>query len=330
MSEKSLITLNDFTPEIKAKIPEYIERAIEGVFDGGRYHNFNYDNAKAAVDNIYEFCGYKKPEVIVAENPYEAHMKYYDLLDEHNVDYGNERKYVNMYLFALNVYSDSYYSYYKFIKDEFNVKVTGVAKRLDEFYNLQKKSGIYSAIFLQDVCIISKYPTKIHRDEENRLHNVEGVAVEWGSSKPEWEWKSYYIHGRNIDVDFFEKVKSGNYSKEEFIKETNEERKAAAYEIMGQEKFLKFIEAKKIDEGQFVHNDGNLETVELYKTDFTIPEIGNNPLAWVKFICPSTGTSYFIDVEPHHTDAREAAISTSPFYGDGIENVDDYKYDKRS
>lgn len=28
-------TLKDFTPEIKAKIPVYQERALRGVFDGG-------------------------------------------------------------------------------------------------------------------------------------------------------------------------------------------------------------------------------------------------------------------------------------------------------
>ena len=67
-------TLNDFTPEIKAKIPEYINNALDGIFDGKRYENFSLDNAEKAVYWNYEKCGKKKPIVIVAENIYEAQI----------------------------------------------------------------------------------------------------------------------------------------------------------------------------------------------------------------------------------------------------------------
>jgi len=70
-------TPKDFTPEIQAKIPEYIERALSGVFDGGRYRSFNWDDAHSAVCLQYEKCGYKKPMMIVAENPYEAQLLYH-------------------------------------------------------------------------------------------------------------------------------------------------------------------------------------------------------------------------------------------------------------
>ena len=324
-----MITIEQFTPEIKAKIPQYIERALEGVFDGGRFKNFNYDIAKKAVDHIYKLCNYDAPEVIVAENPSEAHKIYYDLLDAEGVEY-KRRSHVDMYLFALNVYSDSYYTYYKFIKDEFKIETTGIVNDLDYLYDLQKNSGVYSAIFLHDVCIVSKYPMKIYRDDENRLHKTDGVAVEWNASSEETKWDCYFIHGRNVPKDFYLKVLNGNYTKEDFFAETNEELKAAAYEILGQERFLTMMEAKMIDDGTFVHANGELETVELYKTDFTLPETDDNPLMWVKFICPSTGSSYFIDVEPIYSSAVDAAISTSPFYGAGIDSPDDYKFDQRT
>ena len=66
--------LKDLTPEIKAKIPIYIEKAIAGVFDGERYNNFSFDKAKKAVDYNYQYCGELKPILIVAENPYEAQL----------------------------------------------------------------------------------------------------------------------------------------------------------------------------------------------------------------------------------------------------------------
>src|SRR5690606_4863555 len=69
-------TLKDFTPEIQAKIPVYIEKALSGVFDGGRYAAFNFDGAYNCVKLQYERCGYKPPLMIVAENPYEAQIMF--------------------------------------------------------------------------------------------------------------------------------------------------------------------------------------------------------------------------------------------------------------
>ena len=67
-------TLKDFTPEIKTKIPEYINNALTGVFDGERYNNFSFEKAEKAVNWNYEKCGKKKPIIIVAENIYEAQI----------------------------------------------------------------------------------------------------------------------------------------------------------------------------------------------------------------------------------------------------------------
>ena len=67
-------TIKDFTPEIQAKIPRYIDAALAGIFDGKRYNAFKLADAQAAVWHTYEFCGYKKPVVIVAENPLESQI----------------------------------------------------------------------------------------------------------------------------------------------------------------------------------------------------------------------------------------------------------------
>ena len=260
---------------------------------------------------------------------------YYELCKKHGFEVQKEMEYIGMYLFCLNVYSDSYFTFYKFIQDEFDIKTTGNAKKLDTFYELQKNSGVFAAIFAEDACIVSKYPQIIHRDEENRLHNIEGVSVAWdardhSTEMPETEWKCYYIHGRNVPAKYFEKVLKGDYTSDDFINETNEELKGAAYEIMGQEKFIKMMDAEIIDSGKITHANDEIEIVELYKTKHVLKELENNPLAWIKFICPTTGASYFIDVEPKWTDAREAALSTSPFYGAEINDIDDYRFDQRT
>ena len=67
-------TIKDFTPEIQAKVPEYIEKYTKGVFDGGRYNSFKKENAETLIHWNYDKCGYKKPVVLVAENPYESQI----------------------------------------------------------------------------------------------------------------------------------------------------------------------------------------------------------------------------------------------------------------
>ena len=68
-------TLKDFTPEIKAKIPIYIEEALRGVFDGGRYSAFDFVKAKKAIDHTYTYCGYNAPSaILVVENPLELQL----------------------------------------------------------------------------------------------------------------------------------------------------------------------------------------------------------------------------------------------------------------
>ncbi len=346
--------IKELTPEIEAKIPDYIKRALEGVFDGGRYNDFKIENAQEILDVIYKMCDFPSPKLFVAENPYEAQVIYHELL----IKYGYKKReenidYVNSYLYLVNVYSDAYYTFYKFIKDEFEIEVSGNVEKLDQLYELQKKSGIYSCIFTEEACILSKYPLNVERDDNNQLHNDEGVAVKWASSpqgriinipdenlvkgesntivmKGDTNWDCFYIHGRNIPSDFYKKVLRGEFTADDFIKEKNEELKAASYEILGSEKFIRMMDVEMIDSAKLKHNNED-EIVELYKTKFTLPETDNQPLAWVRFICPTTGSSYFIDVEPKFISVEQAVLSTSPFYSDGhINGIEEYKFEQRA
>jgi hypothetical protein len=89
----------------------------------------------------------------------------------------------------------------------------------------------------------------------------------------------------------------------EFITMEDEDIRAGMYAIIesdGEGSMLKFLEAKKVHEQKFVHANGDIETMELYKTVETYKNEedlnGNSPapLAWLKIICPSTGSVYLI------------------------------------
>lgn len=370
-------TLKDFTPEIQAKIPSYIQNALKGIFDGEKYRNFNLIAAENAVNWNYEKCGLKKPIVIVAENPFEQQIIFnylktakhlhpiikmlyemkndgiqltsqltsqlgsqltsqlrsqlgsqlYSQLDsqldsqlnsqlrsqlDNQQDNKELTKYNDSYLFTLNVFSYYYFTWFKFIKDEFKLQLT-IEKEFEECSKLQKESNIYSMIPSELFCVVSKYPKLINRNENNDLHNTKDVAVEWGHLTDFTKFNCYYINGRNIDSNLFVKALNRKITMNDFINELNEDNKAAIYEIIGEQEMMTLLDTEIIDAVTIVHNNGDLEELILIKTKTTFPEIDNKPLAWIKFKCPSTGSNYHISTNPDFNMALDAAKFHRPF-----------------
>jgi len=396
-----LKTLDDFTPEIQAKIPAYIEKYTQGIFDGGRYKDFKREHAEALVDWNYKKSGHLPPVVLVAESPLEAQMMYnfmkndykffprimnlfnakngiseiknmeneqekqsliwnkdtkryetkdivieslleYEIMKQlckldgslvpeikalGNMDHLKEgvsdeigsfntdfpklptkngmeaklKEYNNQYLFTANVYSNVYCAWFSFIKNEFNIK-TEIGETMDEWDELYMKSHVFSGVFAQNVAIVSKYPTKVYRDDQKRLHRTDGPAVTWGEKFANFD--GYYVAGRMMPKWIY----TEEITREKFINEKNADVRGGIYAVLGQKKIMDMLGAKVVDEKVLKHK-GFDETVTLLKTEETFEEIDNQPFAWVKVVCPSTGTQYLLGVEPHHTDAHEAVAS---------------------
>jgi DNA-binding FadR family transcriptional regulator len=435
-------TIKDFTQKIQDKIPSYIERATKGVFDGGRYNTFSREKAVKAVNWNYEFCGFKKPMILVAENPLEAQLLFnfvkqfikkdnqldsqlhsqlysqlYSQLDKqlgnqldkqlgnqldsqlynqlgnqlrnqlgnqlnsqlrnqlYNQLYnqlgnqlnsqlrnqldsqlysqldkqlgnqldsqlynqlrnqlgnqlgnqlrnqlrnqlGNQLdKYNDDYLFTLNVYSDAYYSWFEFMRREFKLALS-INDDFQKCFTLQRESGIYSAIFSEALCVISKYPKKVHRNESGELHNTKDCAVEWGSFSPQTVFDGQYVNGRSIEKKWFDKANS-SLSLEEFNSINNEDIRAGIVSIIkenkGDQGLMEFLGAIEIDQSLVNHKNGYKETLRLYKTKYRFIEAcdrngnTNKPYAWINMTCPSTGQSYLISTCPEFNNAVECA-----------------------
>ena len=228
----------------------------------------------------------------------------------------NKLEYYNFSVYG-NVSDYGWLSFYDYFRE------IGILKNenLSKFISLLD-SNIYDMIQFDGLAIICKKPNKIKRNQNNLLHCIDGPAIQWDDG-----YCQYYINGRNIPDKIFIQCLNNEVSKEQFITEENAEYKAAYYAILGKEKTLSLLRAEEVNRGIFHHNNGEEEEVVLYKTKELFPEAGNKPLAWVKFICPSTSTEYLIDVQPHFSDAKKAAISTSPL---GIMTEEEYKWDQRS
>ena len=182
-----------------------------------------------------------------------------------------------------------------------------------EKFNLLLKSGIYDMIQLDGVCIYCKLPNNITRNNQEQMHNINGYSIEWGDG-----YGQHYVNGRFLKPETFNKVLKKEYTIEEFFKEDNEDIKSA---IIG------LIQEKYGDEYLFHFFSKNLHEVDTYtnkKEDkYLINTIGMNvgvyslfkgninnvDVAYVRCYCPSTDRMFFLGVENHHDNAKDAIAS---------------------
>lgn len=192
----------------------------------------------------------------------------------------------------------SFYDFFEKINilDNFNFKQ----------YKKILKSGVFNAHEFENCVFAIQPPIYVERNSQGRLHSTSTAAVKFrdGSSY-------YFINGRPIPEWVIEKKDS--ITKDQFLQEKNSDIKGAIYEVLGSEGIINLLGAEITDSKTIHHANGDVETVELLKTKDTFPELDNEPMAWVKMICPSTGTNYLIGVEPKYNDATEAIASLSPF-----------------
>lgn len=192
----------------------------------------------------------------------------------------------------------SFYDFFEKINvvDNFNFKQ----------YKKILKSGVLNAYEFENCVFAIQPPIYVERNSQGRLHSTSTAAVKFrdGSSY-------YFINGRPIPEWVIEKKDS--ITKDRFLQEKNSDIKGAIYEVLGSEGIINLLGAEIKDSKTIHHANGDVETVELLKTKETFPELGNDPMAWVKMTCPSTGTNYLVGVDPQYNDAIEAIASLSPF-----------------
>ena len=192
----------------------------------------------------------------------------------------------------------SFYDFFEKINilDNFNFKQ----------YKKILKSRVFNAYEFDNCVFAIQPPIYVELNSQGRLHSTSTAAVKFrdGSSY-------YFINGRPIPKWVVENKDS--IIKDQFLQEKNLDIKGAIYEVLGAEGIINLLGAEITDTNTIHHANGDIETVELLKTKETFPELGDDPMAWVKMTCPSTGTNYLVGVDPQYNDAIEAIASLSPF-----------------
>ena len=96
------------------------------------------------------------------------------------------------------------------------------------------------------------------------FHDNKLPAIEWPN------YKIYYVNGRKIDSEIFNAVLNKTYTFNQFIKEENEDVRAAVTTIItenfGNEGLMEFLNATVVHEKTLTHSSGHVEVVKLWKT----------------------------------------------------------------
>lgn len=327
----------EITPELKLKIEEYKRVCTENLYNGKEWENYKPENTEKYVDYVYNFAGFKLPAVIIANTISEYKELFNQIFTFGNYDEiindiyvrkngtpaeiaalkvpvkgtntGSYKQPDSHYLYLISEYSRTYLMWYKFLKDELNMKCSKAAE-LDWLYDNVRQSSIAKGYFTDKCCLILRMPKKIFRNDVG-FHNPDGYAIDYGTEG----W--YYLNGREVKKDIFERIVNNTFSLADYMKLKNDEDKGSVISLLkergGPEALKEFLGAELIDEKVIKHSETYSETLKLWKSKLKFPFARNKrgeenqPLAWFEEKCPSTGQTYLLETWPDFKDVEEAA-----------------------
>lgn len=239
-----------------------------------------------AVAWLYKKIDTPMPKVVIVDSP-KAMIEYCR----------NELKDPNPESLTFGNASDmGWVAFYDFF-DRIGVEVSEDYREYREY----AKKGIYDAVAYDEIIVVCRNPVHILTTEAKIPHCTTGPAFLWKDGHGE-----YFINGRHIDRTWAKKCCDRTLTVKEFTSEKNDELRSAAFEFLGSD-FANFVGAEEIDSQSFVHGEGELETITLVRTKKKLNTVTKKPYAWLKRICPSTGTVYMTPTNPDFDTVEEAA-----------------------
>lgn len=171
--------ITKITPEQEAKIPEYLNRFL---LVGRRTKPVSFEEIKQSVRYLYEnILQMKTPKIILVDSPYQLENQLGNQL-------GNQlrnqlgiqlRKQLEKQLWKQQFgISNLYYCEYYYLSFIFNeVLESELTPKLNNFVDAISK--IHGASFTEDLAMVSQFPINLCLNEEDKLHNENGKALEY-------------------------------------------------------------------------------------------------------------------------------------------------------
>ncbi len=151
-------------------------------------------------------------------------------------------------------------------------------------------SGIYEIAPYERVCIVSTLPLNIHRDENGKMHCLDGYAIEWKDG-----YGQNHIHGVFIPNDLFIKWQQGTMTATDLLQIDNQEQKRVLLKEYGYEKIFQELGGVVISSRPHPLDKSKTESVvEMHMGD----EEDGIAARFVRTWCWSTGREYLLRVDP--------------------------------
>lgn len=138
---------------------------------------------------------------------------------------------------------------------------------------------------------------KIEQDDDGRPHCLTGPAAVFSDGLA-----VYYVHGVEVPAIVIEDP--DNFTKQEFMKYTNQETRRTIIEVIGQTRFALLLDMQVIDTS--IINDAEYYLMETKEED----SVTRRKLKFIKVRCTSTEREYYIGVPYEIRDAHEGVAWT--------------------
>lgn len=163
-------TFDKLTPEQEAKIPEYIEKYLKIGLDTNPCDRTAAENA---ITRTYQAENHPVPQFIWVDSPFVGAKKAAELVNSTATP--TEEQIRDQFSKASFGSFEAYWvAFYDFVATELPVERDPL---IDICIDIVKNCGVYWT--LDKAVVISEKPVAIHLDSENKLHNPNGLALEY-------------------------------------------------------------------------------------------------------------------------------------------------------
>lgn len=192
MSEKKMIT--ELTPEQEALIPVVRDEWLNLAF------SLTFDEEKAVqyAKFLYRVAELDEPEVYVFDSPLALQIAA-NMLDANETPTREEvnrrvpiTKKEDLEMYSFCSYGD-WWNYGWIAFYDFFQRIGVVENELFEELKTLAKSNVFTMIQLEGVCLVSKPPVKLLKDNQDRLHCEEGPAIKFADGYEQYYWKGTCI-----------------------------------------------------------------------------------------------------------------------------------------
>lgn len=213
--------ITKITPEQQALYPLYTEKWLA---IGLSTEPANRPASVEGVVKAYENVGLPAPlRIIWADSPFAGAVKAAEV-DTGSSNPSQSDIYTQIQNAIYGQQEASWLAFYNFFDEVFNIEI---CKKLDGFSQVAKNSGWWWAF--DDVAILTERPIALHRDNLFRLHNPNGLAIEYPDHTGVYSW-----HGTRVPENFI----LGQWTTKEIFQEFNAEIRRCAIEKMGWDVFI--------------------------------------------------------------------------------------------